>query len=62
MFSSQDVTVNYILHKGKIHYIGPISGESRNFNQANRHWILQLLRRSDIPNDKLHLAPASRVH
>lgn len=34
MFSRQDVTVDYILHKGKIHQVGPISGESRNFKSG----------------------------
>lgn len=42
MFSSQDVTVNYILHKGKIHQIGPISRESRDFKQIDRLWALQI--------------------
>ena len=31
-FSSQDVAMNYVLHKGEIHQVGPITNEKKEFH------------------------------
>lgn len=37
MFSSQDVSMNYILHKSEIHQVGPITAENKIKRNTNEH-------------------------